>query len=154
MSYFSTESPENALKDIPHFHGSDFLSILKSEHIASIIERNTATIRSPPALCPNLRLGRAVACPHMIEDTHYRVLKILEQNSQVIQREWGVSLGKANNFLKTLIDKNMVAANNFDISANKSSYFYAPNRGVEAKSNNTVRFLQRKIVKYQALAQK
>jgi len=45
MNYFSTKSSTNALKDTPHFHRSDFLNILKSDHISSIIEHNTSAYR-------------------------------------------------------------------------------------------------------------
>ncbi len=58
---------------------------------------------------PDHHQGRAVACPNpkkMTEDTHYQVLKILEQNPQISQRElaneMGVSLGKVNYCLKAL----------------------------------------------------
>ena len=61
---------------------------------------------------PEQQQGRAVACqapPKMTEDTHYQVLKILEQNPQISQRELarelGVSLGKVNYCLKALIKR-------------------------------------------------
>ena len=92
----------------------------------------------------------------MTEDTHYRVLKILEQNPQVSQRELanelGVSLGKANYCLRALIEKGLVKANNFKNSANKRAYVYALTpRGIEAKAKISVRFLQRKLDEYDAL---
>ena len=53
----------------------------------------------------------------MTEDTHYHVLKILEQNPQISQRElakeMGVSLGKVNYCLKALMKKGLVKATNF-----------------------------------------
>ena len=45
MNYFITEFPQNALKNTPNFIDSDFLNILKSDHIASIIERNIPAYR-------------------------------------------------------------------------------------------------------------
>jgi len=45
MNYFITESPQNALKNTSKFIDSDFLKILKSDHIASIIERNIPAYR-------------------------------------------------------------------------------------------------------------
>jgi EPS-associated MarR family transcriptional regulator len=100
--------------------------------------------------------GRAVACPTMPEETHYKVLKILEQNPQVSQRELanelGVSLGKANYCLKALIEKGLVKANNFKNSANKRAYIYVLTpSGIEAKAKISVRFLQRKLDEYEAL---
>jgi EPS-associated MarR family transcriptional regulator len=92
----------------------------------------------------------------MPEETHYKVLRILEQNPQVSQRELanelGVSLGKANYCLKALIDKGLVKANNFKNSSNKLAYFYKLTpRGIEAKAKISVRFLQRKMEEYEAL---
>ena len=94
----------------------------------------------------------------MPEDTHYKVLKILEHNPQVSQRELanelGVSLGKANYCLKALIEKGLVKANNFKNSANKLAYFYVLTpRGIEAKAKISVRFLQRKMEEYEALGE-
>jgi EPS-associated MarR family transcriptional regulator len=92
----------------------------------------------------------------MIEDTHYQVLKILEKNPQISQRELarelGVSLGKANYCIKALVKKGLVKAKNFKNSANKSAYFYVlTTKGIEAKARISVRFLQRKIDEYEAL---
>ena len=92
----------------------------------------------------------------MPEETHYKVLRILEQNPQVSQRELarelGVSLGKANYCLKALVEKGLVKASNFKNSANKLAYFYVLTpSGIEAKTKISVRFLQRKIEEYEAL---
>ena len=92
----------------------------------------------------------------MTEDTHYKVLKILEQNPQISQRELarelGVSLGKVNYCLKALVDRGLVKATNFKNSANKWAYFYVLTpRGIEAKAKISVRFLQRKLEEYETL---
>jgi EPS-associated MarR family transcriptional regulator len=92
----------------------------------------------------------------MTEDTHYKVLKILEQNPQVSQRELaselGVSLGKANYCIRALVDKGLVKASNFKNSENKRAYFYVLTpRGIEAKAKISVRFLARKMAEYEAL---
>ena len=92
----------------------------------------------------------------MTEDTHYKVLRILEQNPHISQRElaseMGVSLGKVNYCLKALVDKGLVKVNNFKNSANKWAYFYVLTpRGMEAKARISVRFLQRKLAEYEAL---
>ena len=92
----------------------------------------------------------------MPEYTHYKVLKILEQNPQVSQRELakelGVSLGKANYCLKALIEKGLVKANNFKNSSNKLAYIYVLTpSGIEAKAKISVQFLQRKMEEYEAL---
>lgn len=92
----------------------------------------------------------------MSEDTHYHVLKHIESNPSITQRELakelGVSVGKANYCLKALIDKGWVKANNFKNSNKKLAYFYilTPS-GIEKKANLTVSFLARKIKEYEAL---
>ena len=109
---------------------------------------------------PEKQHGRAVAYPQlqqpMTEDTHYQVLKILEHNPRISQRElakeMGVSLGKVNYCLKALIDKGMVKAKNFKNSANKRAYYYVLTpRGIEAKARISMSFLQRKMEEYEVL---
>lgn len=92
----------------------------------------------------------------MTEETHYQVLKILEQNPRVSQRELatelGVSLGKANYCLKALIEKGLVKAKNLKNSPNKRAYLYVLTpRGIEAKARISVGFLRRKLEEYEAL---
>jgi EPS-associated MarR family transcriptional regulator len=90
------------------------------------------------------------------EDTHYRVLKHIEKNPRITQRELanelGVSVGKANYCLKALIDKGWVKANNFKNSNNKMAYVYklTPN-GIDEKARITISFLKRKMQEYQEL---
>ncbi|MEH6604191.1 MAG: MarR family EPS-associated transcriptional regulator [Pseudomonadales bacterium] len=92
----------------------------------------------------------------MTEETHYKVLKLLEQNPQISQRELavqlGVSLGKVNYCLKALMDKGWVKANNFKNNNNKSAYAYllTPS-GIEKKGSLTIQFLKRKITEYEQL---
>ena len=105
---------------------------------------------------PKKQQGRAVACLPMSEYTHYKVLKILEQNPQVSQRELaselGVSLGKVNYCLKALIEKGLVKANNFKNSSNKLAYVYVLTpSGIEAKAKISMEFLQRKMEEYEVL---
>ena len=92
----------------------------------------------------------------MTEDINYQVLKLIEQNPELSQRqlaeEMGVSLGKANYCLRALIDKGLVKAKNFKNSSNKAAYLYLLTpRGVEAKAKISVRFLARKVEEYEAL---
>ena len=100
--------------------------------------------------------SRAVACLNMPEETHYHVLRIIESNPEITQRELarelGVSLGKANYCLKSLIELGWVKANNFKNSKNKLAYAYLLTpKGIEQKGRITVRFLQRKMKEYEAL---
>ena len=64
----------------------------------------------------------------------------------------GVSLGKANYCLKSLIDKGYIKARNFYNSNHKVGYIYmlTPS-GVEEKVSVTYRFLKRKMQEYEAI---
>ena len=90
------------------------------------------------------------------QELEYRALKILEQQPDLTQRqlseELGVSLGKTNYVLKSLIDVGWVKLNNFQKSDNKWGYAYllTPS-GVAEKAAITVRFLKRKKQEYDDL---
>jgi len=90
------------------------------------------------------------------EEVRYKLLKLLEPNPKLSQREvaqhLGISLGKANYCLKALIDKGWVKAANFKNSKNKAAYMYLLTpRGIEEKSRVTAQFLQIKMREYEAL---
>ena len=92
----------------------------------------------------------------MPEEIHYHVLKLIEKNPSITQRELaselGVSVGKANYCMKALIDKGWVKASNFKNSNKKLAYFYilTPS-GIEQKAKITVNFLKRKMNDYAEL---
>ena len=90
------------------------------------------------------------------QELEYRALKILEQQPDLTQRqlseELGVSLGKTNYVLKSLIDVGWVKLDNFQKSDNKWGYSYLQTpRGVAEKAAITVRFLKRKKQEYDDL---
>jgi EPS-associated MarR family transcriptional regulator len=92
----------------------------------------------------------------LTEEISYRLLKLLEPNPQLSQRqvaeELGFSLGKVNYCLKSLVDKGWIKAANFKNSSNKSAYMYLlTSRGFEEKTRVTMRFLQSKMQEYEAL---
>ena len=64
----------------------------------------------------------------MLKSTHLKVLKIIEDNPDISQRELakelGVSLGKTNYCLKALLQKGLIKAENFKNNKNKQAYFY------------------------------
>ena len=109
--------------------------------------------------------SRAVACPipnpanpttKDLEEIHYRLLKRLEQQQDVSQRELakelGVSLGKVNYCLKALVDKGWVKIGNFRRNPNKLTYTYILTpQGVAGKAHVTADFLRRKLVEYETL---
>ena len=87
------------------------------------------------------------------QEVHYRLLKILNRNPNLTQREMvremGISLGKVNFCLAELAKKGFVRINRFKDSANKLQYLYklTPS-GLEAKAGLTVSFLKRKMSEY------
>lgn len=90
------------------------------------------------------------------EEVRYKLLRLLEPNPQLSQREvareLGISLGKVNYCLRALADKGWIKAANFKNSRNKSAYVYMLTpRGIEEKARVTARFLQRKVREYEAL---
>jgi EPS-associated MarR family transcriptional regulator len=90
------------------------------------------------------------------QETQLKVLRHLEDNPNVTQRELatelGISLGKTNYCLQALISKGMVKAKNFKNSANKRAYLYILTpKGIESKTRISVKFLQRKVEEYEAL---
>ena len=91
-----------------------------------------------------------------IEDIHFRVLRLLEANPAMQQRELaeelGVSLGKTNYCLKALLDKGMLKMHNFHSSKRKLAYAYLLTpKGISEKASLTGRFLQRKMDEYAVL---
>ena len=90
------------------------------------------------------------------QDNHLKVLRLLEANPQLSQRELaealGVSLGKTNYCVKVLLDKGLIKMERFSKSPNKLAYAYllTPS-GVAAKTGLTVRFLARKLAEFDNL---
>ena len=89
-------------------------------------------------------------------EAHYRVLRALDANPNLSQRqlatELGISVGKANYCMKALIDKGWVKARNFRHSDNKLAYAYALTpSGIRQKSQLTMRFLEHKRREFEAL---
>ena len=92
----------------------------------------------------------------LTEEVRYKLLKLLEPNPQLSQREvarqLGISLGKVNYCLNALVDRGWIKAANFKNSNNKTAYMYLLTpRGIEEKARVTARFLQIKMREYEAL---
>jgi EPS-associated MarR family transcriptional regulator len=90
------------------------------------------------------------------EDTHFRVLRLLQDNPQITQRELsqklGVSLGATNYVLRALLDKGAIKIQNFQASRKKLSYVYLLTpAGISEKARLTTQFLARKRSEYEAL---
>ena len=92
----------------------------------------------------------------MSDEISYKVIKLIEQNPEISQRqlasELGISLGKTNYCVRALMDKGLVKARNFKNSNNKLAYTYILTpKGLQEKTIITRRFLQRKIAEYETL---
>ncbi len=90
------------------------------------------------------------------EDTHFRIMRILQENPDLTQRELaemlGMSVGGLNYCLNALIDKGLVKMQNFSQSKNKFGYVYLLTpRGISEKITLTNKFLERKQAEYEAL---
>jgi EPS-associated MarR family transcriptional regulator len=90
------------------------------------------------------------------EDTYFRVLRMLQDNPDLTQREiaerLGVSTSGLNYCLNALIDKGWVKVQNFSQSKNKFGYIYVLTpQGIVEKVTLTGRFLKRKQAEYEAL---
>ena len=92
----------------------------------------------------------------MAEEAHYRLLRLLEQEPHLSQRElaerMGVSLGKVNYCLRAVMEKGWIKAGNFYRSRDKRAYLYKLTpRGLSEKAALTLRFLRRKEAEHDAL---
>jgi len=69
-----------------------------------------------------------------------------------LSKELGLSLGKVNYCLKSIIGKGFVKIDNFKNSRNKSQYSYLLTpKGIEEKARLTVEFLKIKTQEYENL---
>ena len=90
------------------------------------------------------------------EEYRYKILKELEQDPSMSQRDLakrlGISLGKVNFCLKALIEKGLIKADNFKNNTNKVKYLYLLTpKGIEEKVSLTKRFLKRKLKEHEEL---
>ena len=90
------------------------------------------------------------------EDTNFRLMKILEANPNLSQREMGkalgISFGCINYCLNALVAKGLVKIENFSHNQNKFGYVYllTPS-GIAEKAALTSVFLKRKMEEYEAI---
>ena len=90
------------------------------------------------------------------QEAHFRVLRLLEGNPQMNQRDLaaaaGVSLGKTNYCINALLEKGLIKVQNFKSNKRKLSYAYLLTpAGIAEKAALTQRFLTRKVEEYEAL---
>lgn len=102
------------------------------------------------------RIFPTFECFVMDDALRHKLLRILEENPEVNQREiseiLGISLGKVNYCLKALMDKGWVKAKNFKNSKNKLAYaYFLTPMGIEEKARITVRYLKVKMQEYEQI---
>ena len=87
---------------------------------------------------------------------HYRVLQLIEEKSNITQRELaeklGISLGGVNYCLKSLIEIGHLKINNFKKNPNKSSYLYLITPlGAAEKASLAIKYLKCMMAEYKML---
>ena len=105
-----------------------------------------------------LKNSDSVLHPRARDELRLRVLRALEVNPELSQRqlaaELGVSLGGVNFALKALVERGFVKADNFRKSGNKVAYLYVLTpQGVAEKASLATAFLGRKLEEYEVLRQ-
>ena len=90
------------------------------------------------------------------EETHFRVMRLLDEDPSISTREIakkvGISNGAAYYCVTSLVEKGFVKLKNFKQSKNKANYIYELTpRGIRAKAALTISFLERKRNEYEDL---
>ena len=90
------------------------------------------------------------------QETHFRVMRLLDENPSVSTREIaqkvGISNGAAYYCVTALVEKGFVKLKNFTQSKTKANYIYELTpRGIRVKAALTVSFLERKRHEYNNL---
>lgn len=90
------------------------------------------------------------------EDTHFRVLRLLQDSPEMSQRQLaeavGVSVGSMHYVISALIDKGLLKLGNFTAAEDKRRYAYILTpKGISRKALLTRAFLARKMEEYEAL---
>lgn len=94
--------------------------------------------------------------PDQVEDLHFRVLKLIQDQPDMSQRELaqhlGVSNGKLHYCMRALMEKGLVKLGNFANSKHHLGYAYLLTpKGIAKKASMTSDFLRRKMKEYEAL---
>jgi EPS-associated MarR family transcriptional regulator len=99
----------------------------------------------------------SVQLPNQLEnEAVLRIFREIHRSPEMTQRQLssrlGISLGKVNFLINSLIELGLVKVDNFKNSSSKSAYlYYLTPRGIEEKSRATYLFLKFKIREYERL---
>lgn len=90
------------------------------------------------------------------DDLHLKVLRLLESDPELSQRQLaealGISVGKTHYAVRALLDRGWVKAQNFRRSDNRKAYLYTLTpKGLRQKTRLAVRLLQRKRAEHEIL---
>ncbi|RYE43051.1 MAG: MarR family EPS-associated transcriptional regulator [Hyphomicrobiales bacterium] len=91
-----------------------------------------------------------------VDDLHFRVLRMLEEQPDLSERELarrlGVSNGKLHYCMKALMETGLVKLGNFARSTHRLGYAYLLTpAGISRKAGLAAEFLARKMAEYEAL---
>jgi EPS-associated MarR family transcriptional regulator len=92
----------------------------------------------------------------LYQEAHLKVLRLLESNPQMSQRDLaaavGVSLGKTNYCINALLKKGLIKVQNFKNNKHKLAYTYLLTpEGFREKTALTHQFLKLKVEEYESL---
>ena len=90
------------------------------------------------------------------EKTRFKLLRLLQANPELSQRQLaehlGMSVGKVNYCLRSLLEKGLVKMRNFRDSQNKLAYaYYLTPKGAREKVRATAEFLEVRMREYQEI---
>ena len=119
----------------------------------------TGTIRPYSHSAPKQPLARnlyLILSNTLNEESHLKVLRLLEADPGLSQRELskalGISLGKTNYCMRALLDKGLIKMQNFRNNDSKLGYAYLLTpAGIAAKAELTRNFLKIKMQEYETL---
>jgi EPS-associated MarR family transcriptional regulator len=91
-----------------------------------------------------------------VDESHFKALKELARDGHISQRDLaakvGLSLGRVNYLIHSLIEKGYIKAQRFRNSNNKLAYMYILTpRGIRQKVEVTQQFITRKTREYERL---
>ena len=94
--------------------------------------------------------------PKLQEDARVRILRLLQENPELSQRDLakavGRNVGGIQYILSALIETGLVKLENFTAAADKRRYAYILTpKGLAEKATITKRFLARKVEEYEAI---